>query len=427
MPTSPRPKQPLSGCSFDTHRGKLRLRYRLRGGVQRAQATGLADTPANRRRLERTRQLVAALIRAGTDPGAVLAARFGARRTRGAPPMVPEPGGLGRTLTEYFEEWIAMRTPVIRKSQARDYRKHLTLHVLPTLGPRRLASLRPSDVLGLQVELLTRGLSVKYVKNILSGSFRALLRHARIDEVVTQDCFLGITWPKRTRPKPDPLTGEERDRLLAWFAGHRFGFHPGRSSSGRRYHHPAYHAYLHTLFWTGLRPSEASGLQQGDLDLRRGRLHVQRSRHLYEYGAPKTESADRWVELFPLTVAVLRDLQPLHVTPEMPVFTTTTGTPIEPKAFSRHWYDGLRACGIRVRGLYSTKDTYVTTALSDTTVTPAWLEQQTGVAYATLRKHYGAVMPSVVGSQLDRFAAVAPHLFSQSAGERNRYPNPALG
>jgi hypothetical protein len=44
-------------------------------------------------------------------------------------------------------------------------------------------------------------------------------------------------------------------------------------------------------------------------------------------------------------------------------------------------------------------------------VTPAWLEQQTGVAYATLRKHYGAVMPSVVGSQLDRFAAVAPHLF----------------
>jgi hypothetical protein len=119
-----------------------------------------------------------------------------------------------------------------------------------------------------------------------------------------------------------------------------------------------------------------------------------------------------------LTVGLLRDLQPLHVTPEMPVFTTTTGTPIEPKAFSRHWYDGLRACGIQVRGLYSTKDTYVTTALSDTTVTPAWLEQQTGVAYATLRKHYGAVMPSVVGSQLDRFAAVAPHLFrSRPASE----------
>src|SRR5262245_22063966 len=208
MPTSPRPKQPLSGCSFDTHRGKLRLRYRLPGGVQRAQATGLVDTPANRRRLERT---------------------------------------------------------------------------------RRLASLRASDVLGLQAELLTHGLSVKYVKNILSGSFRALLRQARIDEEVTHDCFLGITWPKRTRPKPDPLTGDERDRLLAWFATHRFGFHPGRTPSGRRYPHPAFHAYLLTLFWTGLRPSEASGLQWGDIDLRRGRLHVQRSRHLYEYGAEDGE------------------------------------------------------------------------------------------------------------------------------------------
>ena len=71
------------------------------------------------------------------------------------------------------------------------------------------------------------------------------------------------------------------------------------------------------------------------------------------------------------------------------MFVTTRGTPIEPKTFSAHWHDGLRACGIRKRGLYTTKDTYVTTALSDAGVTPAWIEQQTGVAYTTLRKHYG--------------------------------------
>jgi len=42
------------------------------------------------------------------------------------------------------------------------------------------------------------------------------------------------------------------------------------------------------------------------MDLDAARLHVQRSRHLYEDGAPKTESADRWVELFPETVRVLQ-------------------------------------------------------------------------------------------------------------------------
>src|SRR5262249_38442684 len=135
----------------------------------------------------------------------------------------------------------------------------------------------------------------------------------------------------------------------------------------------------------------------------------QRSRHLYEYGAPKTASAERWVELFPETVRLLNDLQ-LHVTPDQPVFTTTTGTPIEPKTFSAHWYDCLRALGIRQRGLYATKDTFVTTAL-EAGVKIAWLEQQTGVAYATLRRHYGKWMPAEAGSELRRFAALDPSLF----------------
>ncbi len=39
---------------------------------------------------------------------------------------------------------------------------------------------------------------------------------------------------------------------------------------------------------------------------------------------------------------MLTALQPLQVSPETPVFTNTTGDPIEPKAFSRHWYDCLR-------------------------------------------------------------------------------------
>src|SRR5262245_12891454 len=152
-----------------------------------------------------------------------------------------------------------------------------------------------------------------------------------------------------------------------------------------------------------MRPSEASGLQWGDVDLCSGRFHVQRSRHLYEYGAPKTASAERWVELFPETVRLLRELQPLHVAPEQPVFTTTTGTPIEPKTFSAHWYDCLRALGIRQRGLYCTKDTFVTTALQ-LNANIAWLEAHTGVAYATLRKHYGRWLPSGDETEVRRFA-----------------------
>ena len=72
----------------------------------------------------------------------------------------------------------------------------------------------------------------------------------------------------------------------------------------------------------------------------------------------------------------------------MPVLSNALGNPIEPKAFTRHWYACLRALGIRQRGLYCTKDTFVTTALQKG-VKIAWLETHTGVNYAALRRHYG--------------------------------------
>jgi hypothetical protein len=68
-----------------------------------------------------------------------------------------------------------------------------------------------------------------------------------------------------------------------------------------------------------------------------------------------------------------------------------------------HWYAAQRALGIRVRGLYSTKDTFVTTAL-DANVKIAWLETRTGVNYLTLRRHYGKWMPSDGGRELELFA-----------------------
>src|SRR5262245_969585 len=101
------------------------------------------------------------------------------------------------------------------------------------------------------------------------------------------------------------------------------------------------------------------------------------------------------------------------LTPEMPVFSNALGKPIEPKAFARHWCACLRALGIRQRGLYCTKDTFVTAALQKG-VKIAWLETQTGVNYATLRRHYGKWMPTEDQSELRRFADVDPTLFQGS-------------
>lgn len=316
----------------------------------------------------------------------------------------------GPTVAQFYEQWISRQTPsFVRKAQARDYRRHLSMYVVPVLGQTPLASLRPNDIRGLQAALLARRnartgepLSVKTVKNIISGSLRAMIRDAVEDDVVTRDVFPRLKWPERELPEPDPFDTNEVRRILAWFAGRRFGVAPRRGAMGiRRLPHAPFHAYVHVLFMTGLRPSEASGLQWRDLDLDRALLYVRRSYHLYAYGAPKTRTAKRTVELLPETVRVLCAIQPLHVVPGMPVFTTTLGGPIEPKTFSQHWYDCLRALGLRVRGPYCTKDTYVTTALQ-TVRDPRWVEKQTGVALATLKVHYEKSMPDPSRAELRR-------------------------
>lgn len=108
--------------------------------------------------------------------------------------------------------------------------------------------------------------------------------------------------------------------------------------------------------------AELKELRQLRKEIEQGLIHVRRSRHLWEYGDTKTEGARGSVQLFPLTVGLLRTLQPLRVTPEMPVFVNTLVAALEPNSLLPHWDACQRALGIRVRGLYCT-DTFVTTAL----------------------------------------------------------------
>ncbi|MCH8007226.1 MAG: tyrosine-type recombinase/integrase [Planctomycetes bacterium] len=69
--------------------------------------------------------------------------------------------------------------------------------------------------------------------------------------------------------RPDPFTEEERDNLLAYF----------------RAKVPFYFPFLHVLFWTGMRPSEALALLWGDVDLRNGYISITKSRTLDAEGS----------------------------------------------------------------------------------------------------------------------------------------------
>ena len=121
-----------------------------------------------------------------------------------------------------------------------------------------------------------QGIGLKTTRNVIDGSLRAMFRDARKAGLEAAFPFGDLDWPRRVVPGPDPFIEEECDRLLESFSRKRWrvGRYQGRYQA--RAHFP-YLAFLFTLFYTGMRPSEAVALRVRSLDLGSGTLFVERS------------------------------------------------------------------------------------------------------------------------------------------------------
>jgi hypothetical protein len=73
----------------------------------------------------------------------------------------------------------------------------------------------------------TYGLSLKTCRNIIKGSFRAMVRDSReIDNILMTDPFDPIPWPRTENLPRDPFTEDERDRILAYFRKNEAFYYP---------------------------------------------------------------------------------------------------------------------------------------------------------------------------------------------------------
>jgi len=373
------------GCKVIANRhGRLALRLSW-NGKRSWEGTGLTDTKANRQKLQRLADAVAAEIRLRQFTADRYLHYFPNGNRISAlvqEPQAHEPSS-SMTLKEYYDEWIARQVPpLVRAAAQRDYRQNIERYILPMmmydgrpLGSLTITDLKPAHLLKLRERLLARGLALKTVRNAMDASFRAMIRDARtIDLLITADPFAVLTWPRVPQPKPDPFTVEERDRIVAWFLEHK------------RFYFP----FIFTLFHTGMRPSEAAALRWGDLDTVAGRVTISRSRYLGNEAATKTTGSQRTIRLLPDVCAVLRNLKPLHVDADKYVFTNAkNGGPIEQREWPRdHWGRVLRGLEIRPRKFYATRHTFISVALT-AGVNLKWLAEYCGTSVAMIESHYG--------------------------------------
>jgi integrase len=215
----------------------------------------------------------------------------------------------------------------------------------------------------------TRGLSDSTLANNLP-LLRLILDHAVERGLLPANPMRGEhpLWKRgaATAPEPpDPFTPAELARILA--AARSFA------------------ALVQLAVQAGLRPGEALGLRQADVDPARGLVQVRRTFSRRQLGPPKTAKSTRAVScLHPVVEAravwrpadagietrrVLADLRALPVVstdPEGPLVGAATdpSQPMRQSYFDRLWHRALKKAGVRYRKPHALRHTWASTLIA---------------------------------------------------------------
>jgi integrase len=352
------------------------LAFRLYwNGREFSQGTGWKDTPKNRTKAEGMAVEMSEQIKAGTFnylrwfPEGNKAHEFGAKTTAAIEIQQT-------TVRKFYAEWIEKKKPpFVRVSLERDYRQAFERIINPFIGDMGLNDVSVDTLENLRFHIVQeRKLSMKTARNVIDGSLRAMFRDAgrRIERNPFND-LPANWWPRLPQHDPDPYTEEERDRILSVYRSKR--------------PHWAY-AFVYFRFYTGSRPSEATALKWGTVDLTNGKATFALSRHLGEENAPKTRASRRTITLLPNVVELLKTILPLRVEPNRYVFTDGQGKPIDQSEFARGFQAVLRVLKIRPRPFYNLRHTYISVALT-LGCNQKWIAEQTGTSIAMIQEHYG--------------------------------------
>lgn len=238
-----------------------------------------------------------------------------------------DPNAGRRKFRDYVTEWQAVQ--VHRPSTAAQVESHLKNHVLPLLGDRPIAAIRPTEV-----QAWVSGRAQKLAPATVETVYRyvsAIFRAAVEDQVIARTPCRGIKLPKQERRQVEPLAVEVVQAITEAM--------PSR-----------YAALVTMAAGTGLRQGEAFGLTVDRVDFLRRTLKVDRQMVLLpggppDFGPPKTQASYRTIPLPAVVVDALAAHLAAHPVGESGlIFTNDQGDPISRTRFSDQvWRPALKA------------------------------------------------------------------------------------
>lgn len=291
-----------------------------------------------------------------------------------------DPNSIKTIFSEWVEQWLAMNPAKRATTLARD-RTVLEVHWVPSLGVRRLPTIRPVDVHAvvgkMNERLQPRTVATNY------GVFRACMKAAEEADLISRTPCRAVKLPVLERPEIRFLEREELDRLSLSF--------------------PAdYRAMIYVAGVLGLRWSEVIGLRVGRIDFLRRLLTVDQTIAEVNgelFPAPvKTKASRRTLAVPPFLVEMLTEhlVRTGRTGPETLVFQRKVGGPLRATNFRRRvWAPAVTNAelpGLTFHGLRHTAVGFMI-ALG---YQPAVIQKRMGHAsIRTTMDVYGHLLPSV--------------------------------
>ena len=268
----------------------------------------------------------------------------------------PSKESVGAYLRRWFDSYARTRT----SPRTQDgYRHIIDKYLVPALGGARMPDLRADQVQHAYEQLRARGLSAMTVLHVHRVLNQALARAVKWGILARNVCQM-VDVERPERPETRALTWDEVAAFL----------HAALVSLFL----PVYEL----LFQTGMRRSEALGLRWEHVDLERGNLTVAGGLHRIRGRGlvllpPKTEQSRRRIELDPQGIEMLRQVQVrqlewrLSAGPNWQetgyVFTTRTGTPVDPARVTRDFAAVLKRAGLPHARLHDIRHTFASHTL----------------------------------------------------------------
>jgi integrase len=245
---------------------------------------------------------------------------------------VHTPDSKSSTVEQAADLWLtACKARARERSTIAQYQAHITLHILPHIGGERLSKLTVGKVRAFEDALrlsepprspaMVRKVMVSLSSLLSDAQERGLVAHNVVRDLRARrqegtDRRAEKRRSGKLKVGDDIPTPEEIKALVGALEGR-------------------YRPILLTAIFTGMRGSELRGLYWSDVDLKAGKIHVQRRADQYlELGPPKSESGERTIPLPPELVAELKQWRGKFLPGDL-VFPNTAGKPLNHMVIAR--------------------------------------------------------------------------------------------